>query len=42
LATGLELASPSQVANVLNTNFQDASQIPDFARNQVASATINQ
>lgn len=42
LATGLELTPPSQVASVLNTNFQDASQIPDFARNQVASATINQ
>ncbi|MEO8890104.1 MAG: S-layer homology domain-containing protein, partial [Coleofasciculaceae cyanobacterium] len=42
LATGLNLTPPSQVASVLNTNFQDSSQIPDFARNQVASATINQ
>jgi len=42
LVTGLELPPPAQVATVLNTNFQDATQIPEFARNQVAAATVNQ
>jgi hypothetical protein len=42
LATGLELAAPPQVANVLNSTFRDAPQIPGFARNQVAAATVNQ
>lgn len=42
LASGLELSPPAQVATVLNTNFQDAAQIPNFARTQVASATVNQ
>jgi hypothetical protein len=42
LVTGLELSPPAQVATILNTNFQDATQIPEFARNQVAAATLNQ
>jgi len=42
LATGLELSPPTQVATVLNTNFRDAAQIPEFARDQVASAATNQ
>ncbi len=42
LATGLDLSPPAQVATVLNTNFQDATQVPDYARNQVAAATVNQ
>ncbi|HEY9604415.1 MAG TPA: S-layer homology domain-containing protein [Allocoleopsis sp.] len=42
LATGLELSPPAQVATILNQSFQDAAQIPDYARNQIASATLNQ
>lgn len=42
LATGLDLSPPAQLATVLNTNFQDAAQIPAFARDQVAAATVNQ
>jgi hypothetical protein len=42
LVTGLELSPPAQVATVLNTTFQDAAQIPEYARNQIAAATVNQ
>ena len=42
LATGLDLSPPAQLATVLNTNFRDAAQIPAFARDQVAAATVNQ
>jgi hypothetical protein len=42
LVTGLDLSPPEQVATVLNTTYQDAAQIPEYARNQVASATVNQ
>jgi len=42
LVTGLELSPPAQVATVLNQNFQDAAQIPDYARTQIAAATLNQ
>lgn len=42
LASGLGLSASDQTATILNTNFQDAAQIPDFARNSVAAATLNQ
>jgi hypothetical protein len=42
LVTGLELSPPAQVATILNRSFQDAAQIPEYARTQVASATLNQ
>ena len=42
LVTGLDLSPPTQVASVLNSSFQDAAQIPEFARPKVAAATLNQ
>ena len=42
LVTGLELSPPDQVATVLSSSFQDAAQIPEFARPKVAAATLNQ
>lgn len=42
LVTGLQLSPPTEVANVLNQTYQDAAQIPDFARPKVAAATLNQ
>ncbi len=42
LASGLDLSASDQTATILNTNFQDAAEIPDFARNSVAAATLNQ
>jgi hypothetical protein len=42
LATGLDLSPTAELATVLNTNFRDAAQIPAFARDQVAAATVNQ
>lgn len=42
LASGLDLSSPAQTATILNKNFQDAAQIPDYARTDVAAATLNQ
>jgi len=42
LATGLDLSIPAQTATILNSNYQDAAQIPDFARPKVAAATLNQ
>lgn len=42
LANGLDLAPPAQVATVLNTAFQDAAQIPNYAQNSVAAATASQ
>lgn len=42
LANGLELAPPPDVASVLNSKYQDAAQIPNFAQNSVAAATLNQ
>jgi hypothetical protein len=42
LVTGLDLSPPEQVATILNNSFQDAAQIPDFARTKVATATLNQ
>lgn len=42
LATGLDLNPPTQVAEVLNRSFQDAGQIPNYARSQIAAATLNQ
>jgi hypothetical protein len=38
----LSCLHPAQTATILNTNFQDAAQIPEFARNKVAAATLNQ
>lgn len=42
LASGLDLSSPAQTATILNTKFQDAAQIPSYARTDVAAATLNQ
>ncbi|MBE9125400.1 MULTISPECIES: S-layer homology domain-containing protein [unclassified Coleofasciculus] len=42
LASGLDLSAPAQATAVLNQYFQDAAQIPDWARNSVAAATVNQ
>ncbi len=42
LVSGLELSPPDQTATILNTNFQDAGQIPEFARPKVAAAALNQ
>jgi hypothetical protein len=42
LVTGLDLSPPEQVATILSRSFQDAAQIPDFARPKVAAATLNQ
>jgi len=41
LASGLNLSPPAQIATILGT-FQDAAQIPNFARDTVAAATVNQ
>ncbi|BAY09774.1 S-layer homology domain-containing protein [Calothrix sp. NIES-2098] len=38
LATGLNLAADTPMPTVLNTYFQDASQIPDYALKQVTGA----
>ncbi|NEQ20678.1 MAG: S-layer homology domain-containing protein [Microcoleus sp. SIO2G3] len=42
LVSGLDLSPPDDPATVLSTNFQDAPEIPTFARNSVAAATLNQ
>lgn len=42
LANGLDLAPPANVATLLGRTYQDATQIPDFARPSVAAATLNQ
>ncbi len=42
LANGLDLPVPSDVASVLNSKYQDSAQIPNFAQNSVAAATLNQ
>jgi hypothetical protein len=42
LVSGLDLSPPNDPATVLSTNFQDAPEIPTFARNSVAAATLNQ
>jgi uncharacterized surface protein with fasciclin (FAS1) repeats len=39
LSSGLALASSNNAASVLNTYYTDASSIPDYAVNSVASAT---
>jgi len=41
LANGLDLSATADVADVLNASFQDAAQIPEFARTPVAAATAN-
>lgn len=42
LASGLDLSAPTQTVAILNQSFQDAAQIPDWARNSIAAATVNQ
>ncbi len=42
LVSGLQLPTPAQPGTILTSNFQDAAQIPDFARDYVAAATLNQ
>lgn len=42
LVSGLDLSPPTDPATVLSTNFEDAPEIPTFARNSVAAATLNQ
>jgi hypothetical protein len=42
LVSGLDLSPPNDPATVLSTNFQDAPEIPTFARNSVAAAALNQ
>ncbi len=42
LVTGLDLGIPNQPEAILSGSFQDAPQIPDFARPKVAAATLNQ
>ncbi len=42
LVSGLDLSAPAQSTALLNQAFQDAAQIPDWAQNSVAAATVNQ
>ncbi len=42
LVSGLNLPTPDRPATILTTNFRDAPQIPEFARDYVAAATLNQ
>ncbi|MFP4121796.1 S-layer homology domain-containing protein [Coleofasciculus sp.] len=42
LVSGLDLSAPDQSTALLNQAFQDAAQIPDWAQNSVAAATVNQ
>ncbi|MEW6492349.1 MAG: S-layer homology domain-containing protein [Cyanobacteriota bacterium] len=42
LATGLDLPIPDQAIALLNRTYQDAAQIPEFARPKVAAATLNE
>lgn len=39
LASGMNLSPTQPVGTVLSNTYQDASQIPDYARNQIAAAT---
>lgn len=39
LANGLDLSARPETTAALNTYFEDAAQIPDYARNSVAAAT---
>lgn len=41
LANGLDLSATTDAAAVLDRSFQDAAQIPEFARTPVAAATAN-
>jgi hypothetical protein len=41
LASGLNLSAKAEPAGVLDASFQDAAQIPEFARTAVAAATEN-
>jgi len=41
LANGLNLPFKAEPATVLNTSFQDAAQIPEFAHTRLAAATEN-
>lgn len=41
LATGLNLSATAQPATILNNSFQDATQIPVYARDRIAAATEN-
>jgi len=41
LANGLNLSTTTDAADILNNAFQDAAQIPDFARTPVAAATAS-
>lgn len=41
LANGLDLSATTDAADVLERSFQDAAQIPEFARTPVAAATAN-
>lgn len=42
LSNGLGLPTPAQPATILTSNFVDAASIPDYARNSIATATVNQ
>jgi hypothetical protein len=41
LANGLNLSAKAEPSALLDTSYQDAAEIPDFARNSVAAATSN-
>ena len=41
LGSGLNLAAKAEPTTLLNTSFQDAEQIPEFARTRLAAATEN-
>lgn len=41
LGSGLNLSAKAEPTTLLNTSFQDADQIPEFARTRVAAATEN-
>lgn len=42
LVSGLDLSAPAQSTAILNQIFQDAAQIPGWAQNSIAAATVNQ
>lgn len=42
LVSGLDLSVPAQSTAILNQTFEDAVQIPDWAKNSIAAATVNQ
>lgn len=42
LTTGLDLPIPNEAIAILNRTYQDAAQIPEFARPKVAAATLNE